>query len=100
MAQRNKTHTARAEQKSIWPFIAIFAGAAVLLIAGLFLLFTSNSNTAGDKTGPRLTVDREKIDFGRVPLDKTVRAEFKVTNSGDRPLTLDTSAPVQVLEGC
>ncbi len=100
MAQRKNQRAAQREQKSIWPLVAILAGAAVVLIAGLFLLLGNNGNTSGSKTGPRLAVDRERIDFGRVPLDKTVRAEFKVTNTGDRPLTLDTSAPVQVLEGC
>ncbi len=88
-----------AQSKPIWPLIAIFAGAAVILIVGLFFLFANNSGSS-NKTGPRLTVDRERIDFGRVPLDKPVRAEFKVTNTGDRPLTLDTSAPVQAVQGC
>ncbi len=98
MAQRKNPRATQAN-KPIWPLIAIFAGAAVILIAGLFFLF-ANNNTTGSKTGPRVTVDRERIDFGRVPLDKPVRAEFKVTNTGDRPLTLDTSAPVQVVQGC
>ncbi len=91
---------AQREQKSLLPLIAIFGAAALLLIAGLFLLLSNDGATSGSKTGPHLTVDRERIDFGRVPLDKTVRAEFKVTNTGDRPLTLDTSTPVQVLQGC
>ncbi len=100
MAQRKQVRAGQPEQKSILPLIVIFAGAAVLLIAGLFLIFSNNGSTSGSKTGPRLAVDRERIDFGRVPLDKTVRAEFKVTNTGDRPLTLDTTVPVQVLQGC
>ncbi len=100
MAQRKNARAGQPEQKSILPLIAIFAGAAVLLIAGLFLMLANDGGTSGSKTGPHLTVDRERIDFGRVPLDKSVRAEFKVTNTGDRPLTLDASAPVQVLQGC
>ncbi len=99
MAQRKNKRTVQSD-KPIWPLIAIFAGAAVILIAGLFFLLSNNGSSSGAKTGPRLTVDRERIDFGRVPLDKPVRAEFNVTNTGDRPLTLDTSAPVQVLQGC
>ncbi len=78
--------------------IGIFAAAALLLIAGLAVLSMAGSGAA--KTGPRLAVDREQIDFGRVPLDKAIKAEFKVTNTGDTPLTLDASAPVQVLKGC
>ncbi len=78
--------------------IGILAGAALLLIAGLAAL--SMGGNGGAKSGPRLTVDREQIDFGRVPLDKSVKAEFRITNTGDTPLTLDASAPVQVLKGC
>ncbi len=100
MAQRKNARAAQPEQKSILPLVAVFAGAAVLLIAGLFLIFSNSGGTSGKQVGPHLTVDRERIDFGRVPLDKPVRAEFKVTNTGDGPLTLDTTAPVQVLQGC
>jgi hypothetical protein len=100
MAQRKNERAAQRKQQSLFPLVALFTGAAVLLIAGLFLLLSNNGNASGSKTGPRLTVDRDRIDFGRVPLGKTVKAEFKVTNTGDSALTLDTSAPVQVVEGC
>ncbi len=81
------------------PFIGIMAAAALLLVAGIALL-VMGSPGEGSKTGPRLSVNQDRIDFGRVPLDKTVRAEFQLTNTGDAVLTLDTSTPVQVLEGC
>ncbi len=81
------------------PLIGIMAAAAVLLVAGIALLATGGPGE-GPRTGPRLAVNQDRIDFGRVPLDKTVRAEFTLTNTGDRVLTLDTSTPVQVLEGC
>ncbi len=99
MAQRKNMRAAQRNQKSALPLIGILAAAALLLVAGVALLLSSSGDTSG-KTGPRLSVDRERIDFGRVPLDKSVRAEFTVTNTGDRPLTLDASAPVQVLQGC
>ncbi|MGB8647245.1 MAG: hypothetical protein WCF84_18550 [Anaerolineae bacterium] len=95
--RRNARATSR---QPTYILIGIFAGAALLLIAGLALLFTGGGNSSGSHTGPRLSVDREQIDFGRVPLDKPVHAEFKITNSGDRSLTLDASAPVQVVKGC
>ncbi len=99
MAQRKNMRAAQRNQKSALPLIGILAAAALLLVTGVALLLSSSGDTGG-KTGPRLSVDRERIDFGRVPLDKSVRAEFTVTNTGDRPLTLDASAPVQVLQGC
>ncbi len=80
--------------------IWIFVGAAVLIIAALTLWFTQNAETGEGKIGPRLAVNAERIDLGKQPFDKTVRAEFKVTNSGDRTLTLDANTPVRVVEGC
>lgn len=82
------------------PIILLFSAAALLFVAGVLLWWSTASSENGTNTGPRLAVDREEIDFGRVPLDKTVRAVFTITNDGDSTLTLDASSPVQVLEGC
>ncbi len=78
----------------------MFAGAAVLIVAALGIWFVQNAETGEGKIGPRLTVNTEKLDFGRQPFDKMVRAEFKITNTGDRALTLDANTPVRVMEGC
>ena len=80
----------------IWMFI----GAAVLIVAALALWFTQNVETGSGKIGPKLVVNSERIDFGRQPFDKMVRAEFNLTNNGDRTLTLDASSPIRVVEGC
>ncbi len=101
MSQRVKKQNSQRQKRQAFPLIWIFAAAALLLLAGAGAWWASAPGDTGTgRIGPRLAVDREKIDFGRVPLDKTVRAEFKITNAGDRTLTLDASAPVQVLEGC
>ncbi len=52
------------------------------------------------KAGPHLALNTERIDLGKQPYDKTVRAEFKVQNTGDLPLKLDASTPIRVVEGC
>ncbi len=75
----------------------LLAGAAVLLLAGLYFAFFANSSGGA---GPKFTVDRERIDLGPQPVDKMVKATFNITNAGDRDLTLDTSAPVKVVKGC
>ncbi len=49
---------------------------------------------------PKLAVDREQIDFGKVPLDKTVKATFKLTNVGDQPLQILSQPVVEVKQGC
>lgn len=80
--------------------LLLLGGAIVLALfaVGLFV-FNGAGEPAGGR-GPLLAVDRERIDFGKQPFDKMVRAEFRIENSGDRTLTLDASTPVRVLQGC
>lgn len=78
-------------------------GAVVLVIAAVASLaswFSLNAETGDGKIGPQLAVNTERIDLGKQPFDKLVRAEFKITNHGDRTLTLDASSPIRVVEGC
>lgn len=93
-----KRRDPKQKQKSfpVW----IFAGALVLILASLGIWFAQNAETGEGKLGPRLSVNTERIDLGRQPFDKMVRAEFKITNTGDRTLTLDASTPIRVVEGC
>jgi hypothetical protein len=50
--------------------------------------------------GGRLSVDRDSLDFGRVPLDKAVRAEFTLKNEGDQPLRILGEPRVELVQGC
>lgn len=84
-----------------FPFVWILAGASVLVLAGVGIWIAGNSTESGSgQIGPRLVVNQERIDLGRQPFDKMVRASFLVQNTGDRSLTLDASAPVRAIEGC
>lgn len=95
-----------AKQKSIksggsqlpsWIFLA---GAIVLLaLAGVGIWVLLTPQTQGG-IGPQLAVNHERIELGKQPFEKMVRAEFVVSNAGDRALTLDASTPVRALEGC
>jgi hypothetical protein len=83
----------------------IVAGVALLVLSvvavGVWSLATTETEDMSTaKLGPRLEVAQERIDLGRQPFDKTVHAEFELKNTGDRTLTLDSSSPVRVLEGC
>ncbi len=97
--ERNRSGN-RSKDKGGFPLAWIFAAAAVLLIAGLGVLYVNGSGEGAGQIGPRLAVNQDRIDLGKQPFDKTVRAEFKITNSGDRTLTLDATTPVKALEGC
>jgi len=86
------------------PIVA--GGALLVIIIGIVLL--SNLGRGSSGTGspaqvsgqPKLKVDREQIDFGKVPLDKTVKATFQVSNIGDQPLQILGEPVVEVRAGC
>lgn len=81
----------------------VLGGALVLIMIGLFALFRGAAAPASpvEVAGqPRLAVDREQVDFGKVPVDKLVRAEFQLSNTGDEALQLLSTPVVEVREGC
>jgi hypothetical protein len=85
---------------------------AVLIIAVGFLVWrgggSQQANSSSPQTGgaplvtgsPKLSVDRDSIDFGKVPLDIPVKATFKLKNVGDQPLTIKGEPRVEVVRGC
>jgi len=92
--------------KSAWPFVVMGVGAVLIIVVG-FLVW--RGSTSGAKAasatpqvtgGPKLSVDRDSIDFGKLPLDQTVRAEFKLKNVGDRPLRILGEPRVELVKGC
>lgn len=78
--------------------------ALALVTIGAFFLFSRGSSeparpieVAGQ---PNLAVDRGQIDFGKVPVEQTVKAEFELSNTGDQPLQILGVPQVEVREGC
>ena len=57
---------------------------------------------AADTTtgAPKLAVDREKIALGDIKLGKTVRVDFRLTNTGQQPLQILEAPYVEVVQGC
>ena len=92
--------------KSPWPFVVMGVGAVLIIVVGFLAWRGSTSGTKAASatpqvTGsPKLSVDRDSIDFGKVPLDQTVRAEFKLKNVGDRPLRILGEPRVELVKGC
>jgi hypothetical protein len=83
----------------------IVAGGALLIIVVVLL---ATSGRGSSRTGspaqvagrPALAVDRQKIDFGKVPLDIPVKATFQLSNAGDQPLQILSQPVVEVKQGC
>lgn len=100
---KNMSPSGGRDSKTTLTLVALVAGAILLLLVGIGIwrvVSTSNPGAASATGGPQLAVDQERVDLGRQPFDKRVRAEFQVKNVGDRPLTLDASRPIKALEGC
>jgi hypothetical protein len=92
--------------KSPWPFVAMGLGAVLIVVVGVLAW---RGGTSGAKSasatpqvtgGPKLSVDRDSIDFGKLPLDQPVRAEFKLKNVGDQPLAIKGEPRVELVRGC
>lgn len=91
--------------KAPWALVAVVA-ALVLLVAGTVALTRSGQTVAGAPDGsaagpgPRVAVDRDRLDFGKVKMATPVTAVFKVKNVGDQPLDISGEPQVRVVEGC
>ena len=86
----------------IWLPLIIVAG--VVLIAVAVLSNNSSSPAApaapANSGAPALSVDKDKFDFGNVPLGQTVQVSFEVANTGDAPLRFKEKPYIEVAAGC
>jgi hypothetical protein len=87
-----------------WPVWAGLAGLVQILAGAVVSAGSPNTTTPAARpavTGQaKLTVDRDQIDSGRVPIGKPITASLKLTNVGDKPLQIEGQPAVQVLKGC
>lgn len=86
---------------------AFLAASAVIVAAGLAVLalFGDAGGTTPKvaievRDAPRLKVDREVVDIGRVRLGNDAFVAFTVSNVGDRPLRFTSPPYVRLEEGC
>jgi len=101
---KRRRHESGQNRRGLW----LMGTAILLVVIGIATWPWVNPSSPASQTtvtdptklGPRLALNTERVDLGRQPFDKTVRAEFKVQNTGDQPLMLDASTPVRVVEGC
>jgi hypothetical protein len=81
-------------------------GALLVIIVGVVLFALAGRGSSGTSSPAQVTgqaklaVDREQIDFGKVPLDKPIKATFVLSNIGDQPLALQGMPVVEVKQGC
>jgi hypothetical protein len=96
-------HPSAGGRKRIPPLMWVGVAGLLLLVAGLAVLLRQPAQAAKAPQftgGPKLAVDQAKIDFGTLPLDKPVKASFKLTNVGDQTLEIAGLPKVEVKQGC
>ncbi len=101
-----KVKTVPPRQRITLP-LYLAGGALLVIIIGIVLVWNPGSRSSAGKASPpqvtgqpKLVVDRAQIDFGKVPLDKPVKATFILSNIGDQPLALQGIPVVEVKQGC
>ncbi len=99
--QRRRAERERKERLK-WQIPLGVVGLLALLAIAYFVFNTVAKPKPANAgvIGPRFQVDTDKLDLGKQPLGKTVRAEFKVRNIGDDALTLNAAQTATVLKGC
>ncbi|MBI4307676.1 MAG: DUF1573 domain-containing protein [Chloroflexi bacterium] len=66
----------------------------------LSLRFMVTESAAAPANGPRLRVDKDVVDIGKVPHDWPMYEQFTLRNDGSAPLVLQGTPVVRVEEGC
>lgn len=82
----------------LWVGLAVVSVLAVVALLAWQGGRNADSDTASGT--PNLEVDQTHIDFGDVPMDKMVKASFKLSNTGDAPLNVVVPDTPEVVEGC
>ena len=99
--QPGKRQAHRPAGKPVTLPIVIGLAALVLIAAGIVVTTRGAGGSPPQAaSAPRLTVDRETIDFGKVPLDVPVKAVFVLSNTGGRPLNILGEPVIEVKQGC
>jgi hypothetical protein len=99
MGRRN----AQASEPPRWLALALIAGGVMVLGLAAFLAWPRPAGPVAEievRGPPKLKVDTERIDLGRVKLGQWVSASFTLTNVGDQPLRFASGPYIEVVEGC
>jgi hypothetical protein len=84
-----------ASRRRAWFRLTVGVGLMIVAVVGMIL--ASRARQAGL---PHAAVDREVIDLGDQPYGTRVRAEFKISNTGQGGLEFTSPPEIEVVEGC
>jgi hypothetical protein len=101
VAERERRRKQREAKARLWKTLPLLAIAILALLgAGIIAYGTFVQPIVSGANGPRLQVDREQVELGDQHFGTTVRATFKVTNTGDGTLNLNVAKIATVVQGC
>ncbi len=102
-SQKAQRAIKRRRQKQLMTVGLLALGGLILVAMTAFLI---NNNKPASKVqvdvkgSPRLKVDKDQVDLGKVALGNTVSVDFTLSNTGDQPLKLSEQPYIDVIEGC
>ncbi len=84
------------------PWLWIAAGTAVVLIVGGVVMALAQTSPAPASVAgaPRLAVDRTAVDEGYQKFGAAVHETFRLSNAGTRPLQIQGTPQVELVQGC
>jgi hypothetical protein len=94
LASEKKNNPNTQSKWLLWLGIAV---AVLLITGGAVMLFNGNSAASGT---PRVVVEQPVIDVGYQAYKTQVQNDFKISNTGDGPLTILGEPEVELVEGC
>jgi hypothetical protein len=80
-----------------------WAVAATAVALGALAVASGSGFTPGSRAEagtPRLVVDRDTVDLGRLPFETPAHVAFTLTNLGDAPLAITDVPRVDAVQGC
>lgn len=103
----------RQARRPTWLAAAVLTLAGVALVSVLIWLTQRNAGETVQTTpaqiapsdstalsGPRISVDQDRFDYGDVKLNTTIETAVRVQNIGNQMLALEQNPVVELIEGC
>ncbi len=120
MSKHSKRHSTsprsqpRQTRRSPWLAATALTLAGVALVSMLIWLVQRNTAETAQITapaqvapsdstafsGPRISVDQDRFDYGNVKLNTTIETAVRVRNTGHQELALEQNPVVELIEGC
>jgi hypothetical protein len=92
-------HNSQVKSRTV--LLGIISISLLLILGAAAVIKFSQQGGVLQKNGaPRLSVDVEEINLGDIPVGQSVKASFRLTNTGNQTLKFREAPYIEVKEGC